>query len=138
MLPAYVLPPLHELLAELPRPTEYLLCTDQGHPWIPRHAWGTLRQAMQAAGIGGEDLHAHDIRGTGITRMFEAGATEAEVAAISGHTLVVRSQLRAYVARSGDLAVNAYTKWARAMGYGATTLQLVEKTAFSSREKTHS
>ena len=47
-----------------------------------RSSW---RKACAAAGISG--LTFHDLRGTAVTRLAVAGCTEAEIAAIIGHSL---------------------------------------------------
>ena len=66
-------------------------------------------KAKSAAGLGDEDLHFHDLRGTLLTWLYEAGCTEAEAASISGHALA-ESTLRAYVARTKALPEAAFTK----------------------------
>jgi integrase len=58
---------------------------------------------------GFHDLHFHDLRGTAITVLAENGATNAEIASISGHSLsFVNLILEKYVARTralNDIAV---------------------------------
>jgi integrase len=63
-----------------------------------------------AAGIVG--LTFHDLRGTAVTRLALAGATEAEIATITGHSLrSVRAILDThYLARDPALAESAITK----------------------------
>ncbi len=72
-----------------------------------RSSW---RKACTNAGIGG--LTFHDLRGTAVTRLAIAGCTEAEIAAITGHSLKdVRSILDAhYLHRDPALAESAMAK----------------------------
>jgi len=58
------------------------------------------------------DLHFHDIRGTTVTMLFEAGCTVAEVASITGHTLRRAQEiLDRYLARTNTMAKNAIAKF---------------------------
>lgn len=89
-----------------------LLNTD-GLPWTGdgfRSSWG---KAQRKAGIA--DVTFHDIRGTAVTRLAVAGATEAEIATITGHSLKdVRSILDAnYLHRDPRLAEEAIRKLER-------------------------
>jgi hypothetical protein len=43
--------------------------------------------------------------------LFEAGCTDAETAAITGHSIGAGTKLGDYAARTKQLAVNAYRKW---------------------------
>lgn len=62
------------------------------------------------------DLHFHDIRGTTVTMLFEAGCTVAEVASITGHTLRRAQEiLDRYLARTSTMATNAIAKFEAAM-----------------------
>jgi integrase len=65
------------------------------------------------AGI--EGLTFHDLRGTAVTRLAIAGATEAEIAAVTGHSLrdVHRILDRHYLARDPRLAESAIRKLER-------------------------
>jgi hypothetical protein len=69
------------------------------------------------AELGLSHLHWHDLRGTCIQGLSDAGCTEDEQAAISGHSLAGRgrSQLGNYKQISRTLAERAYGKWAAAM-----------------------
>jgi integrase len=56
-------------------------------------------------------LHFHDLRGTAITRLSEAGATPQEIATITGHSLrTVHDILDKYLARRRPLAEAAIRK----------------------------
>jgi integrase len=110
-LPVAELRPFRELVADLSRGTEFMLTTESGHPLDAINLRARWRVALAKTDLRGEDLHWHDIRGTTITRLYEAGCTDAEVASISGHSIGGGSKLGDYAARSKQLAVNAYRKW---------------------------
>jgi integrase len=87
-----------------------ILLNLDGQPWTAdgfRSSWG---KAQRKAGIVGVTFH--DMRGTAVTRLALAGATEAEIATITGHTLRdVRSILDAhYLNRDPALAESAIRK----------------------------
>jgi integrase len=66
-------------------------------------------KAAKRAGVDG--LTFHDLRGTAVTRLAEAGCTEAEIAAITGHSLKsVGAILDRYLARTKGLALAAIAK----------------------------
>ena len=74
--------PLKALLDEAKRDSLFIVSHD-GSPFTSdgfRSSWG---RAAERAKIG--DLTFHDLRGTFATRAYEAGATDAEVAAVTGH-----------------------------------------------------
>ena len=57
------------------------------------------------------DLHFHDLRGTAVTMLAEAGCSNAEIAAITGHSLThVETILVKYMSLTRDLARSAMTK----------------------------
>lgn len=100
---------LKAMLDDMPRGAAVILTTKSGRPWKGKnlqHRWAT---AMKNAGI--EGLHFHDLRGTAVTMLSEAGCTPQEIAAITGHSLRYVGQiLDAYLARTRELAVNAICK----------------------------
>ena len=58
------------------------------------------------------DLHFHDLRGTAITLLSEAGCTTQEIATITGHSLkYVEAILKRYLARTRGLAEEAIAKF---------------------------
>ncbi len=92
-----------------------ILTTMEGTPWTPdgfRSSWG---KAYKKAGVVGVTFN--DLRGTAVTRLALVGCTEAEIAAITGHSLRdVRSILDAhYLHRDPELARVAIHKLE--MGY---------------------
>jgi integrase len=102
--------PLKAALDAAPKLSPIILVNAAGKPWREgtfRNAW---RNVQTAAGIVGVTFN--DLRGTAVTRLALVGCTEAEIAAITGHTLHnVRSILDAnYLHRDPALADNAITK----------------------------
>lgn len=121
-LPTFALPPLAEAIASAPHRGPEILTyisradMDRGKVkfWQPhqvKRRWAELRGT-----IGMSHLHWHDLRGTCIQALSDAGCTEDEQAAISGHSLGGgRSQLPNYKTVTRNLAERAYRKWAAAM-----------------------
>jgi integrase len=87
-----------------------ILINTRGRAWTANGFHASWRKACAAAGVSGVTFH--DLRGTAVLRLFLAGATEAEVATITGHSLRdVRSILDAnYFCRDQELARSAITK----------------------------
>lgn len=112
-LPVFALPPFHELIESLPRDSDYMLPSPTGRQWNSGHFRGTWRAALTKTDLKNEDLHWHDIRGTGVTRLLEAHCTDAEVTAISGHSIGPGTKLGDYAQRSKQLALNAYVRWSK-------------------------
>lgn len=108
-LPVFALDPFRALVDELPSDRIVLLTTRLGRPWTGSNISLRIRETMKRAGMADADLTLHDLRGTGLTRMADAGCTEAERAAISGHSL--GTKLGDYTAMTRQLALSAYQKW---------------------------
>ena len=105
--------PLKAMLDATPRRSPIILVNGEGKPWTSdgfRASWG---KACTKAGITG--LTFHDLRGTAVTRLALVGATEAEIANITGHSLRdVHAILEAhYLARDPTLGDNAIRKLER-------------------------
>ncbi|AXS39230.1 site-specific integrase [Breoghania sp. L-A4] len=100
---------LKAMLDSLPRDSVVILTTKTGRPWTAynfRHAW---KAAADKAGITG--LHFHDLRGTAVTMLAEAGCTLPEIAAITGHSLrTVSTILEKYLALTRPLAEQAIAR----------------------------
>ena len=61
-----------------------------------------------------EHVQARDLRRTAIVMMGEAGATEVQIAAVSGHKIEsTRQILETYLPRTGKMARGAIEKWER-------------------------
>ena len=94
------------------RVSPVILTNARGLPWGEntfRKAWAL---ATGKAGI--EGLTFHDLRGTAVTRLSEAGCTPQEVATITGHSLgEVQTIIDRYLKRTDKLAVAAIAKLER-------------------------
>lgn len=93
-----------------------ILRTSTGTQWTEGGFRASWRKACAAAGIKG--LTFHDLRGTSITRLAQAGCTVPEIATISGHSLrdvgaILDSH---YLYRDPELARRAIRKLELASG----------------------
>ena len=97
---------LNRMLSAMPRTAATILTTRTGRPFQRRHFRKLWIDATRAAGI--TDLHFHDVRGTAVTMLSEAGANPQQIAAITGHALKsVGTILDRYLARTRGLADQA-------------------------------
>lgn len=128
-LPVHALPPFADLVAGLSRSTEFMLTTRTGQPWTTSNIKLRMRDLKVRAFPKGDPRRTfHDIRGTTISRLFNAGCTDAEVAAIDGHVIGRGSMLGRYAQRSRQLALNAYAKWRAAeFTQGGEVVPMVRK-----------
>jgi integrase len=87
-----------------------MLTNSEGKPWTSDGFRASWRKACAAAGVTGVTFH--DLRGTAVTRLAVAGATEAEIATFTGHSLqTVRAILdKHYLARDPALGESAIRK----------------------------
>jgi Phage integrase family len=73
----------------------------------------TLRRHFNAAkdraGLGDQDLHWHDLRGTLVTWLFEAGCSQTETDAVIGHA-PAKGMTRSYAAQSRAYAEHAFRR----------------------------
>ena len=100
-------------LEMFPRNSPMVLTTKTGKPWKPRYFKAQWEKASKVAGI--TELHFHDLRGTAITMLAEAGCTAAQIASITGHSFKsVSTILDKYLARTRVLAGEAITRLDRA------------------------
>jgi integrase len=90
----------------MPRVSTVILTTKTGQPFKKRYfaeLWE--RSATEAKLV---DLHFHDLRGTAITMLSEAGNTPQQIAPITGRSLkTVAVILERYLARTRGLADQA-------------------------------
>lgn len=108
---------LKAMLDGIDRATPMILTTKTGRPWQARHFKRQWEAACTAAGI--TELHFHDLRGTAVTMLAEAGCTTPEIAAITGHSLRTVSEiLDRYLARTRHLAEAAITRFQNAKATG--------------------
>jgi integrase len=105
--------PLKAALDATPKRSTLILTSTDNKPWTADGFRSSWRKACAAAGIVG--LTFHDLRGTAVTRLAIAGCTEAEIAAITGHSLRdVGAILDAhYLHRDPALAESAIRKLAK-------------------------
>lgn len=86
-----------------------IVATPSGRPWTKRYLNQKWTEVMEAAGLA--DLHFHDLRGTAVTMLAEAGSSVPEIAAITGHTYKhVTHILETYLSRTKQLADAAIVK----------------------------
>jgi integrase len=76
---------LRATLAALDRAAAVILARKTGLPWKPRFFKAQWEVITKAAGIA--DLHFHDLHGTAVTMLAEAGCTTPQIATITGHSL---------------------------------------------------
>jgi integrase len=102
--------PLKAALDITAKRSTIILTNSEGKPWTSDGFRASWRKACAAAGIIG--LTFHDLRGTAITRLAIVGATEAEIATFTGHSLqTVRAILDShYLARDPALGESAIRK----------------------------
>ncbi|WP_414644916.1 tyrosine-type recombinase/integrase [Bosea sp. (in: a-proteobacteria)] len=82
-----------------------------------RDLYDQWKEASDRAGL--TDLHFHDLRGTAVTMLAEAGCTIPEIAAITGHSLkTVNTILEKYLSRTRALAEAAMEKFENAPATG--------------------
>jgi integrase len=105
--------PLKAVLDATAKVSPLILTSTTNKPWTSGGFRASWRIMQAAAGVVGVTFN--DLRGTAVTRLALVGCTEAEIAAISGHSLRdVRSILDAhYLHRDPQLADAAITKLER-------------------------
>jgi integrase len=102
--------PLKAALDAMHRLSPIILLTSDGKPWTPDGFRTSFAKARAKAGI--VVVTFNDLRGTAVTRLALVGATEAEIATITGHSLRdVRSILDSnYLHRDPALGKSAIAK----------------------------
>jgi integrase len=105
------------MLDGMKRTSPLILTTKTGQGFKRRYFAHVWRKAALAAELtkialpGREDLvdlHFHDLRGTAVTLLSEAGCTPQQIATITGHSLkTVHRILERYLARTRGLAEEA-------------------------------
>jgi integrase len=105
--------PLKAALDAAPKRSTIILTNSDGKPWTSDGFRASWRKACAAASIVGVTFN--DLRGTAVTRLALAEASEAEIATITGHSLRdVRSILDAhYLHRDIELGDSAIAKLER-------------------------
>lgn len=95
---------------------DVLLPRRDGSAWSKKRAGEVWAEARAAAAL--PHLHFHDLRGTLAERLFEAGCTDAEAAAVLGKR-IGKGSMTAYVQRTRTLTLNAHAKLARVVDFPA-------------------
>lgn len=117
---------LKATLDAAPRRGALILLTKTDRAFQKRYfaeKWDEVYVAAKLPGVEPVDpkarLHFHDIRGTTVTMLFEAGCTVAEVASITGHSLRRAQEiLDKYLSRTSGMATNAIAKFEAGMAKG--------------------
>jgi integrase len=102
--------PLKAILDATPRVSPFIISSGDDRPYTSDGFRATWRKTCERAGVKG--LTFHDLRGTAVSRLASAGATEMEIAAITGHAVSnVRSIMdKFYFNRDPAMAVSAVQK----------------------------
>lgn len=108
---------LRVMLDGMDRASPLILTTKTGQPFLKRYFAETWEKAAKLAGLEKVELpsleepvklHFHDLRGTAVTLLSEAGCTPQQIATITGHSLkTVHAILERYLARTRGLAEQA-------------------------------
>jgi len=111
---------LKTTLDNLPKRALTILSNSRGRAWTQDGFRTSWWKTSRKAGI--VDLTFHDLRGTAVTMLSEAGCTPQEIAAITGHTLrQANTILDNYLARTRPLAEAAIIKFENAAATNMTT-----------------
>ena len=103
---------LEKLLRAADRRAALLVPSPTGKLWLYRNFSRAWDACKTKAGISG--VQRRDLRRTAMVRMAEAGATTAQIAAVSGHTIDQTSRiLDTYIPRRGEVAAGAIDAWER-------------------------
>jgi integrase len=97
---------LRAVLDGMQRVSPVILTTKTGQAFKKRYFAKLWESTAEAAGI--TDLHFHDLRGTSITMLSEAGCTPQQIAPITGHSIkTITVIIDRYLARTHGLADQA-------------------------------
>lgn len=100
---------LKTTLDGLEKKSTLILTTQTGPAFKKRYFADQWEKTCKATGI--TDLHCHDIRGTTVTMLFQAGCNLGEIVSIAGHSLRRAQEiLDRYLARTSTMADNAIAK----------------------------
>jgi integrase len=101
-------------LDRAPRRAAIMMATKTGLPFTKRYFAKQWEGTCKAAGISA--LHFHDLRGTTVTMLAEAGCSVPEISAITGHSLrSAQDILDKYLKRTSKLADVAISKFENVM-----------------------
>lgn len=102
--------PLKSILDATRRASPFIISSGDNRPYTSDGFRATWRKTCERAGIKG--LTFHDLRGTAVSRLASAGATEIEIAVITGHAVSnVKSIIdKFYFSRDPAMAASAIRK----------------------------
>lgn len=101
---------LKSTLDGLDKKSTLVLTTKTGRAFKKRYFAELWEKTCKDAGI--TDLHFHDIRGTTVTMLFQAGCNLGEIVSVTGHTLRRAQEiLDKYLARTSTMADSAIAKF---------------------------
>jgi integrase len=101
---------LEALLRATPHRSMMVVPSPTGLPWAYRNFARSWDATRKKAGI--EGVQRRDLRRTAMVRMAEAGATTAQIAAVSGHTIDQTARiLDTYIPRRSEVAAGAIDAW---------------------------
>lgn len=101
---------LAAIIKKTPRRSVMVVPSPTGLAWAYRNFSRSWDAAKAKAKI--EGVQRRDLRRTAMVRMAEAGATTAQIAAVSGHTIDQTSRiLDTYIPRRGEVAAGAIDAW---------------------------
>jgi integrase len=102
---------LRAFLETLPRTSPYILTNPvDGAPWSRDAFASQWDAAFKNSGIT-DDLHFHDLRGTAVTMLAEAGCTVPQIASITGHSAPTATKIIGrYLSTTVNLAQQAIEK----------------------------
>ena len=107
--------PLKATLESLPRRAAVIMTTKTGRSFKKRYFAEQWEETCKTAGIA--DLHFHDIRGTTVTMLFQAGCNLGEIVSITGHSLRRAQEiLDKYLARTSKLGGQRHRKIRERLG----------------------
>lgn len=90
------------------------ILTNNASSWTPdafKQAWRYAYLSAWPAPAAPPDLHFHDLRGTAVTMLAEAGCTVPEIASITGHSMESAARiLERYLGATKVMAENAIAK----------------------------
>ena len=106
---------LRAMLDGMERRSPFVLTTRQGGAFEARNFARVWSLAFKAAGLENTGLHFHDVRGTAVTMLAQAGCSVPEIVAITGHKLESATKiLEHYMARTSVLGDRAMARFENA------------------------
>jgi integrase len=106
---------LRQMLDGMERRSALILTTKEGKRFTPRYFGHQWDAAMKAAKLSATKLRFHDLRGTAVTMLAEAGCSVPQIASITQHSLATATRiLETYLAPTRQLATQAIAQFENA------------------------